>query len=58
MTDQHQGGAVFLIHSKQDVDDRFTGLLIEITCRFVGEQNRRLNNVGTGDGNPLLFTTL
>ena len=55
MTDQHQGGAVFPVHAKQDVDNRFSGLLVKITRWFVGKQYRGLNDIGTGDGDPLLL---
>ena len=57
MADQYQCRTVFPVHSKQDIDDCFSGLMIEVSGWFVSEQNRWLYDIGPRNRDSLFFTT-
>jgi hypothetical protein len=40
----------------QQIENKLSGSRIEITCRFVGQQQCGIHNQGPGKSRPLLFT--
>ena len=42
-------------HAFEDIEQLGPGLLIEVACRFVGQQDGRIVDQGPGDGDPLAF---
>ena len=56
MRDQQQGCAMLVLQAEQEIDDRLTGLLVEIAGRLVGHQNFRLGDDGACQCHALLFT--
>ena len=55
--DQEQSRAVSGLMLKQAIDDQAAGGSVEISRRFVGEQQFRLGDKGAGDCHPLLLAS-
>ena len=56
MGNQHQGRALFVIKCHQQIGHLMAGLHIQISGRFIGKKNARIDGKGTGNRHPLLFT--
>ncbi len=57
MRHEDEGRTSFLMQSEQELDDHLAGLSIQIPGGFIGKQNPRLANEGTGQGDTLLLTS-
>ena len=55
MGDQNHGGALFAIEGEQEVEDGVASSAIEIAGGFVGEEDRRVQCEGAGEGDALLL---
>ena len=52
----HDDGGAFLVEVGEQVHHLATVLRVEVTCRFVGEDELGVGDDGAGDGHPLLLT--
>ena len=55
MGDEHHGQAVLAPHDLEQADDLVPGVLVQVSRRFVGQQDLRLLDQGPGDSDPLLL---
>ena len=55
MGDDDQRRARFGPAREDQIDDRLTGVGVEIASRFICEQQRRARSQRAGDGDALLF---
>ncbi len=55
MGDQHQGGAAAGVEFEQQVADVLAGGLVQRPGGFIGEQDARAGDEGTGQGHALLL---
>ena len=55
MCDHNDGLAVLAIQRLEQIQDFITRLPVEVTCRFVAQQQRRVGDDATRDANALLF---
>jgi len=55
MRDQNQRGAALGVAREQEIDDLPASILVEISSRLVGHQDRRIGRECTGDRNALLL---
>ena len=53
----HDGASVLLIQFVEEVHHLSTHLRVEVTGRFVGQDDFRISHDGTGDGHTLALTT-
>ena len=53
----HDGASVLLVQLLEQSEDVGTHLRVEVTCRFVGEDDFGVADDGTGNGNTLALTT-
>ena len=58
VSDHDNGVAVLLVDLLDELEDLLRGRVIERTCRLVTEQNIRIFDYGSADGNSLLLTAL
>ncbi len=54
--DEQQGGAFARLQVKEQVDDGLARLLVEISCRLIGQQHAGTRGECAGDGHTLLFS--
>src|SRR4030095_13842142 len=53
--DHHDRLAVLLVERLQQIENLVAGLTIEVACRLVAEQQRRVGDNGACDADPLLL---
>ena len=54
--DYYYGPALVAVEALQDIHDLFAGAAVEVACRLVGKQDRRVLNKRPGNTNPLLLS--
>ena len=55
MGDDNQGAPVLPGHVKQQLNDRLTGVRVEVPCRLIGVENGGIVDERAGDGHTLLL---
>ena len=56
MGDQYQRGVRGMVQFKQQLDNLFAGMTVEIAGGFIGKQHFWFGGKGAGNGDALLFT--
>ncbi len=56
MCHQHQSRAAFAVEAEDQLHHRVRGIAIEISCRFITEENPGTVDEGSGESHALLFT--
>src|SRR5208283_4996989 len=57
MSNQNQGRAAIALQGKHEVDNGLTRRLVEVACRLVGDEDRRIWRECAGECDALLLTS-